>query len=118
MKISELFGLKKSQHELDFVDVDIDSDTPLFLDPYFIAKNDFPLAYEAHLSLRSYFECLLRALRENRMAYAEDLFSHLVESNEICLGFSRTKPQGKGMGPTDASKILGVLKRALHYEPV
>ena len=41
MKISELFGITKSQHELDFVDVDIDSDTPLFLDPYFIAKNDF-----------------------------------------------------------------------------
>lgn len=41
MKISELFGITKSQHELDFVDVDIDSDTPLFLDPYFIAKMTF-----------------------------------------------------------------------------
>ena len=27
MKISELFGITKSQHELDFVDVDIDSDS-------------------------------------------------------------------------------------------
>ncbi len=112
MKISELFGLKQSQHELDFVDVDIDSDTPLFLDPYFIAKNDFPLAYKAHRSLRSYFECLLRALRENRMADAEELFSHLGESNEICLGFSQTKPQGKGMGPSDASKIFRSLKES------
>ncbi len=110
MKISELFGLEKSQHELDFVDIDVNSDTPLFLDPYFIGKNDFPLAYEAHLSLRSYFECLLRALRENRMTDAEELFSHLGESNEICLGFSRMKPQGKGMGPSDASKIFRSLK--------
>lgn len=112
MKISELFGLKKSQHELDFVDIDIDSDTPLFLDPYFIAKNDFPLANEAHLSLRSYFECLLCALRENRMSDAEELFSHLGESNEICLGFSKTKPKGRGMGPSDASKILRSLKES------
>lgn len=106
MRVSEIFDLKKSQHELDFVDVDIDSDTPLFLDPYFIAKNDFPIAYEAHLSLRSYFACLLGALKENRTSDAEELFRHLGESNEICLGFSRTKPQGKGMGPSDAAKIF------------
>lgn len=112
MKISEYFGIKKSQHELDFVDIDIDSDTPLFLDPYFIAKNDFPIAFEAHLSLRSYFECLLCALRENRMTDAEELFSHLGETNEICLGFSRTKPQGKGMGPSDASRIFKSLKES------
>ena len=110
MRISELFGINKTQHELDFVDVDIDSDTPLFLDPYFISKNDFPLAYEAHLSLRSFFEYLLSALRENRISDAEDLFSHLGEANEICLGFSQSRPQGKGMGPTDAAKLFRSLK--------
>ncbi len=116
MKISRLFGIQKTQHELDFVDVDIDVDTPLFLDPYFIAKNDFPIALDAHLSLRSYFECLLCALREQRIDEARDLFSYLGESNEICLGFSKTKPQGKGMGPSDATRIFKSLREsyALH----
>ena len=30
VKISELFDLKKSQYELDFVDINPDIDTPLF----------------------------------------------------------------------------------------
>ena len=112
MKISERFKLNKTQHELDFVDVDTDLDFPLFLDPYFIAKNDFPIASEAHSSLRSYFKCLLSALKEGRMREAEELFSHLGETNEICLGFSQTKPQGKGMGPSDASRIFKSLKES------
>lgn len=112
MRISQIFDLKKTQHELDFVDVDIDVDTPLFLDPYFIAKSDFPIAFEAHLSLRTFFECLLLALRENRLADAQELFSHLGETNEICLGFSQTKPQGKGMGPSDALRIFKSLRES------
>jgi len=112
MKISENFGLSKSQYELDFVDVDTNTDTPLFLDPYFIAKSDFPFASEAHLSLRSYFVCLLDALREDRKKDAEELFSHLGETNEVCLGFSRFAPQGKGMGPSDANRIFKSLKES------
>ncbi|MGB4658954.1 MAG: hypothetical protein WBI07_07235 [Mobilitalea sp.] len=112
MRISEKFVLNKSQYELDFVDVDTDIDIPLFLDPYFIAKNDFPLASEAHLSLRSFFECLLSALREDRKKDAEELFSHLGETNEISLGFSQSTPQGKGMGPSDGAKIFKSLKES------
>ena len=112
MKISEIYGLNRTQHELDFVDVDIDADTPLFLDPYFIAKNDFPFAYEARLSLKSFFECLLLELKNNRIREAKELFSHLGESNEVCLGFSKSKPQGKGMGPSDASQIFQSLRES------
>jgi len=43
MKISEVYNLNKSQHELDFVDIDIDidRDTSLFIASFFLsAKND------------------------------------------------------------------------------
>lgn len=116
MKISKMFNLDKSQYELDFVDIDPDVDTPLFLDPYYISKCDFPFATRAHSTIRSYFEFLLALLRGNRIEQAEELFSHLGETNDVCLGMSRGKPRGHGMGPNDTKAIFKALmqSRAIH----
>ena len=106
MKISELFGLNKTQFELDFVDIDTEKDTPLFLDPYYISKCDFPFAVSAYESIKTYFEFLLALLRGNHVDEAEELFSHLGETNDICLGMSRGNPRGHGMGPEDTKEIF------------
>lgn len=106
MKISQLYSLGKSQYELDFVDIDPEKDTPLFLDPYYISKCDFPFAVEAHRTIRSYFEYLLALLRGKKFRQAEELFSHLGESNDICMGMSLGKPRGHGMGPEDTNAIF------------
>ncbi|MBP2029012.1 hypothetical protein J2Z35_002850 [Acetoanaerobium pronyense] len=106
MKISKMFNLEKTQYELDFVDINPSVDTPLFLDPYYISKCDFPFAIDAHSTLRSYFEFLLALLRGKRMQQAEELFSHLGETNDVCLGMSRGKPRGHGMGPEDTAAIF------------
>lgn len=106
MRISDYYNLNKSQYELDFVDIDPSIDTPLFLDPYFISKCDFPFATNAYATLRSYFEYLLALLRGKKFSQAEELFSNLGESNEICLGMSRGKPRGRGMGPEDTRNIF------------
>lgn len=112
VKISKLFRLNKSQYELDFVDIDPDVDTPLFLDPYYISKCDFPFAIDAHNTIRSYFEFLLALLRGNRIKQAEELFSHLGESNDICMGMSKGKPRGHGMGPEDTVAIFSELLKS------
>lgn len=110
MRISQKFSLNKSQYELDFVDIDSDVDTPLFLDPYFISKCDFPFAEEAHYSIQSYFEYLLALLKSNHISEAEELFSHLGETNDVCLGMSSGNPRGHGMGPEDAKRIFKSLR--------
>lgn len=74
VKISELFDLKKSQYELDFVDINPDVDTPLFLDPYYISKCEFPFAVCAYESIRSYFEFLLVLLKGKRINKRENCF--------------------------------------------
>lgn len=112
MRISKRFGLKKSQYELDFVDIDPAIDTPLFLDPYFISKCDFPFAVAAHNTMRSYFEYLLALLRAGKIRKAEELFSYLGESNDVCLGMSRGRPQGRGMGPEDTEAIFKELLKS------
>ena len=69
---------------MDFVDINPDVDTPLFLDPYYISKCEFPFAISAYESLRSYFDFLLALLRGNRIAQAKEVFSYLGENNDIC----------------------------------
>ena len=112
LEISKIFNLQKSQYELDFVDINPDIDTPLFLDPYYISKCEFPFAIDANSTIRSYFEYLLALLRGSRIEQAEELFSHLGETNDICLGMSRGKPRGRGMGPKDTAAIFKELLKS------
>lgn len=116
MKISEIYKLNKSQYELDFVDINIEKDMSLFLDPYFISKTEFPLAEDAYRTLKNYFDFLLVLLRNGKMREAKECFSYLGESNEICLGMSKNKPSGKGMGPSDADKIFKSLIESKAYQ--
>ena len=94
------------------MDIDPDIDTPLFLDPYFISKCDFPFAEAAHASIQSYFDHLLALLRTNKDVEAEELFSHLGETNDICMGMSTGKPRGHGMGSEDTTAIFKSLRQS------
>lgn len=116
MRVSKNFNLNKSQYELDFVDIDIERDIPLFLDPYFISKCDFPFAYSAHRTIKSFFEYLLMQLKVDNTRYARELFSHLNEPNEFCLGMSIGTPIGKGIGPSDSEKIFNSLLKSKALE--
>lgn len=108
-KISTYFSLDKSQFELDFVDVNTDTDTRLFVDPFALSLREDPWGRDAHLLLSSYFGRVLDAIREGREAAALELLSHLNEPNETRLGLSSGEARGAGIGPVQAEQLFKAL---------
>ncbi len=116
MKISEYFSLNKTQQELDFVDIDYDCDMPLFLDPYFISRRKSDIAEEGLQSIQSFFELLITYLKNDECDMAQALMEHVGEINEIHLGLSKNKSQGRGIGSDDTLRLIESLKNSKALE--
>lgn len=57
-------------------------------------------------SIRSFFSHFLDLIRAGEKDKAFELFSHLHEPNETCLGLSSGRPRGNGIGNEDAKKLF------------
>lgn len=108
-KISEICGIIRSQNELDFVDVNISTDTLLFIDPYQLSKFSSPFAIEATKKINNFFNYLIELLIAKNYTKADEVFSNVGEVNETCLGMSKGKPLGRGIGPKNTQAIFNEL---------
>ena len=106
MKITEIFALNKTQGEIDFVDIDITRDLPVFLDPFFLSLRNDNWSMEASRTIRSYFQRVLDLLNQEDLVNARGLFVHLGEVNETCLGLSQGNPKGRGVGQGDSDDLF------------
>lgn len=106
MTISDIFKLNKSQPELDFVNIDVNRDTPLFLDPFFLSiRTDF-WSLEATRTIKNYFQTVIDLIKQGKLNEAKRLFVHLHEPNSTCLGVSKGEPQGRGVGSGNTDDIF------------
>jgi hypothetical protein len=109
---SAAFGLQVTHGGLDFVDIDLSTDVPLFLDPYAIQIRQDQWSDRCGDHIRSFFNTLLDALRADDLARAGHLLNHLHEPNETHLGVSRGRPSGRGVGDHKASMLADALVRS------
>lgn len=112
MKFSEAFGIKKSQAELDFVDIPLHTDIPLFIDPYALSKRRDNWSDDCHKCVVDYFQMVIETIREGNDSVALKLLSHLSEPNETRLGLSKRKPMGRGVAKKQASELFNKLKQS------
>ena len=106
---STAVGLNADQFELDFVDVPVDGDIPLFIDPFAISQRPEPWASNAHGTITSFFDQIVQAIRDEDNDKARELLSFLREPNETRFGYSKGKPQGAGIGRFQANQLLQAL---------
>jgi hypothetical protein len=112
MQFSEVFNIGKSQPELDFVDVLVDTDIPLFIDPYAISKRNDVWSIECHNTIVSFFQKVIDTIRQGQDEVALRLLRGLGETNDTRLGLSQGKPQGKGVSGQQASYIYESLRKS------
>ncbi|MFA0240175.1 MULTISPECIES: hypothetical protein [Vibrio] len=112
MRVSEYFGLKRTQAYLDFVDIPLDTDLAVFLDPNAIKSLDSSWGNELSSFLQSFFESVLKMIKNGDDGRAKTLLASLSEGNEFHLGYSVGKSRGHGFGDESADSVWDALTKS------
>jgi hypothetical protein len=110
--VSDYFNLGLTQGGLDFADVQVDSDTPLYLDAFALGAQKGPTFGRWHEQVQSFFATLVQSIRSGNGLRATELMEHLKEPNETRLGLSIGKPRGTGADGKYAERILVALRES------
>jgi len=109
MRVSTYYKLGRTQASLDFVDVDIVADTPLFISPKAIAMQQSEWADRCVSLIQNFFETVLDLIKKGKNVEARRLLSMLREPNETHLGLSKGKSRGRALGSESAKDVWKAL---------
>jgi hypothetical protein len=97
-RFSDHFGLSKHQSQLDFVDIPLDTDISLYVDPYALSVSNDDWLRECGNIVVNFFDYFLSVIRGNNEAEAALIIGNLHEPNDTHLGLSQGRPSGRGWG--------------------
>ncbi|MEN8383491.1 hypothetical protein [Acinetobacter radioresistens] len=97
------------KQSIDFLDLKLEKDTKIFLDPYSVAMTNNIHCMNAHKCIKSFMETLLTALKNGDQRLAMDLCSHFQEPKGTGIGWTKKSYKGRGAGEIKASKLVEAL---------
>src|SRR5271169_4977179 len=112
MRVSKHYRLGRTQPTLDFVDVRIDGDTAVFIDPTAIRTLESDWGNDCVSLLQSYFDAVISTIKDGDDGRALSLLAALHEPNDARLGLSTNEPHGSGISAGLANEILSELKES------
>jgi hypothetical protein len=118
MYFSEAFNISDSA-QYDWFDAILDTDTPLFIDPFLLFKEDSGLWADAHQELAQHFQSAFELLaghheRTESLQYKKTLrLMTFPEPEEFCLGMASSNTSGSGTGRGFAKLILRAMSEAI-----
>ena len=112
MRVSEHFGLNRTQPTLDFVDVDVFGDAKVFIDPRALRLLPSTWGDECVCLVRHFFNVILEAIQRGDHSRARQLLGVLREPNETHLGLSRARARGRALGSESARDVWEALRKS------
>ncbi|WP_110954506.1 hypothetical protein [Anaerosinus massiliensis] len=107
MHFSKYINLKINGHEdIDFVDVNLKTDTKLFIDPLLIECSNDIFSRHCTIVLNSFFNRVFECCKTNDDNGLQALLDFGHEPNETKLGLSRKQSSGKGASSDILHKIF------------
>lgn len=109
--ISDFFSIPSRQPDLDFIDIDLDCDNLLFIDPRLIEKGTDALSKEMQNYIEVYWAEVIKAIRSKDKGLISSILGGLKEPAETRLGYSNRNNQGNSVADKLKKKLILAIMR-------
>lgn len=109
MKLYTKYNLS---NDVDFINVELNSDNQIWIDPMMIHMDKSELGIECCEIIREYFSKLLNCALTNDDNKAYELYKYFREMNETRLGYSQSGPRGISGGTFLGKQIFTLIKNS------
>jgi hypothetical protein len=111
-RFSDHFRLGMSQSQLDFVDIPLDTDVSLYVDPFALSVSGSDWLRECGSIVVSFFDYFLSVIKAGDESAAMKVIANLHEPNDTHLGVSKGAPAGRGWGKKQGKMLYERLRRS------